>query len=64
MPQPAISSQRSAAPKAVVQDGEVVVRSVMRVTLSSDHRVADGVYAAEYLQEFRRLVEAPLNLVI
>jgi pyruvate dehydrogenase E2 component (dihydrolipoamide acetyltransferase) len=63
-PQAAILAVGAAAPKAVVQDGEVVVRSVMRVTLSSDHRVADGVYAAEYLQELRRLVEAPLNLVI
>ena len=52
------------APKAVVRDGEVTVRTVMRVTISSDHRVVDGVYTAEFLQEFKRLIEAPFSLVV
>ena len=47
-----------------MRDGEVTVRTVMRVTISSDHRVVDGVYTAEFLQEFKRLIEAPFSLVV
>ena len=63
-PQAGILAVGAAAPKAVVRDGEVTVRTVMRVTISSDHRVVDGVYTAEFLQEFKRLIEAPFSLVI
>jgi pyruvate dehydrogenase E2 component (dihydrolipoamide acetyltransferase) len=63
-PQAGILAVGAAAPKAVVRDGQVVVRSVMRATISADHRVVDGVYAAEYIQEFKRLIEAPFSLVI
>ena len=63
-PQAGILAVGAAAPKAVVRDGEVTVRTVMRVTISSDHRVVDGVYTAEFLQEFKRLIEAPFSLVV
>jgi pyruvate dehydrogenase E2 component (dihydrolipoamide acetyltransferase) len=63
-PQVGILAVGTAAPKAVVLDGELVIRTVMRTTLSSDHRAVDGVYSAQYLQEFKRLLEAPLNLVL
>lgn len=51
-------------PEPVVKDGEVTVRQRMRVTLSVDHRVTDGVEAARYLAEFRRLLEEPLSLLL
>jgi pyruvate dehydrogenase E2 component (dihydrolipoamide acetyltransferase) len=35
----------------------------MRVTLSSDHRVVDGVYAAKFLAELRRTLEHPVVLL-
>jgi pyruvate dehydrogenase E2 component (dihydrolipoamide acetyltransferase) len=63
-PQAGILAVGAAAPKAVVRDGEVTVRTVMRVTISSDHRVVDGVYTAEFLQEFKRLIETPFSLVV
>ncbi|MGH2350467.1 MAG: dihydrolipoamide acetyltransferase family protein, partial [Chloroflexota bacterium] len=63
-PQAGILAVGTAAPKAVVRDGELSIRNVMRVTLSSDHRVVDGVYSAQYLQEFKRLMESPLSLVL
>jgi pyruvate dehydrogenase E2 component (dihydrolipoamide acetyltransferase) len=63
-PQSGILAIGAAAPKAVVRDGQVVVRTIMRVTISADHRVVDGVYAARYLQEFKRLLEQPLSLVL
>ena len=49
--------------KLVVVDGEPVVRSRVRVTMSCDHRVIDGAVGAKFLQTLRRLVENPLMLV-
>jgi pyruvate dehydrogenase E2 component (dihydrolipoamide acetyltransferase) len=49
--------------KLVVIDGEPVVRSRVRVTMSCDHRVIDGAVGAKFLQTLRRLIENPLMLV-
>jgi len=49
--------------KLVVADGEPVVRSRVRVTMSCDHRIIDGAVGAKFLQTLRRLIENPLMLV-
>merc|ERR1712066_910655 len=41
-----------------------VTKSVMLVSLSSDHRVVDGVLAATWLQAFKKHVENPLLLLL
>ncbi|MEO8575998.1 MAG: dihydrolipoamide acetyltransferase family protein [Gemmatimonadales bacterium] len=51
-------------PKAVVIDGQVVVRQRMRVTMSCDHRVIDGATGAKFLLAVKRYFENPLLLVI
>ncbi|MBK7779418.1 MAG: 2-oxo acid dehydrogenase subunit E2 [Ardenticatenia bacterium] len=61
-PEAAILAVGAAAPEAVVIDGQVAVRNVMRVTLSADHRVVDGATAAEWLKTFRSILEQPLQL--
>jgi pyruvate dehydrogenase E2 component (dihydrolipoamide acetyltransferase) len=48
----------------VVVDDEVRVGERMNVTLSCDHRVVDGALGAQFLGEVRRLLEAPLNLLL
>ena len=48
----------------VVRDGQVVVGEIMNVTLSVDHRIADGALAAKYLQELTRLLQAPFSLLL
>ena len=48
----------------VVRDGQIVPGETMTATLSTDHRVADGATAAQYLQELRRLLEAPMSLLV
>jgi pyruvate dehydrogenase E2 component (dihydrolipoamide acetyltransferase) len=48
----------------VVRDGAIVVGEVMNATLSADHRIVDGAVAAQYLQELRRLLEAPMSLLV
>ena len=49
---------------AVVEGGALAIGQRMSVTLSVDHRVADGATAAQYLQELRRLLEAPMSLLV
>ena len=51
-------------PKAVVVDGQIVVRQRMRVTMSCDHRVIDGASGAKFLLAVKRYFENPLLLVI
>jgi pyruvate dehydrogenase E2 component (dihydrolipoamide acetyltransferase) len=48
----------------VVRNGELAVGEMMYVTLSVDHRVADGATAAQFLQELRRLLESPMSLLV
>jgi pyruvate dehydrogenase E2 component (dihydrolipoamide acetyltransferase) len=48
----------------VVHDGQLAVGEMMYVTLSVDHRVADGATAAQFLQELRRLLESPMSLLV
>lgn len=49
--------------KPVAKGGKVVVRSMMNVTGSFDHRVIDGAYAAIFLQEIKAVLEQPQGLV-
>ena len=47
----------------VVIEGQVRVGSVMRLTLSVDHRIIDGVMAGEFLTEIKRLLQDPVLLL-
>jgi pyruvate dehydrogenase E2 component (dihydrolipoamide acetyltransferase) len=58
-PQVAILATARTMERPVVRDGEVVIRRIMTATLSSDHRVVDGVGAAGFLGTLKGLVEAP-----
>jgi pyruvate dehydrogenase E2 component (dihydrolipoamide acetyltransferase) len=40
------------------------VRDRMKVTMSCDHRIIDGVAGAEFLKTLRQYIEQPLRLVI
>jgi pyruvate dehydrogenase E2 component (dihydrolipoamide acetyltransferase) len=51
-------------PQAVVREGDVVVRQMMRVTMSCDHRLIDGATGAKFLQTFKKILENPLYLVV
>jgi pyruvate dehydrogenase E2 component (dihydrolipoamide acetyltransferase) len=48
----------------VVAEGRVTVGTVMRMTLSVDHRVFYGTTAAQFMAEVKRLVENPVTLVL
>jgi pyruvate dehydrogenase E2 component (dihydrolipoyllysine-residue acetyltransferase) len=63
-PQAAILAVGAMAPTPVVRDGEVVVRNIMRITLSCDHRILYGADAAEFLGRIRERLENPLQLAL
>ena len=50
-PQAAILAVGAVADRVVAVDGKAVVRPMMTVTLSCDHRVVDGARAAEFLRD-------------
>jgi pyruvate dehydrogenase E2 component (dihydrolipoamide acetyltransferase) len=49
--------------KPVVENGAVVVRPRMRLTMSCDHRVVDGAMGARFLQTLKALLEEPLMMI-
>lgn len=50
--------------KPVAVDGQVVVRTMMSLSLSFDHRVIDGAPAARFLKRVKELLEKPLLILI
>ena len=63
-PQAAILAVGVTQQVPVVEDGAVKIASVMRCTLSVDHRAIDGALAAQWLAAFKRLLENPLSMLI
>ena len=48
----------------VVRNGEIVIRPMMNLSLTADHRVIDGVMAAKFLKRMAELLENPYLLLI
>jgi len=48
----------------VVEDGQVVVRPLMRVTMSCDHRVIDGATGARFLETLKAMLEEPAAILL
>lgn len=63
-PQAAILGVGSVMPQAVVRDGAIVARQVMKVALSADHRVTDGAEGARFIREIQGLLENPASLAL
>jgi pyruvate dehydrogenase E2 component (dihydrolipoamide acetyltransferase) len=63
-PEAAIIAVGGANPTAVVRDGEIVVRNIMTVTMSCDHRVVDGATGAKFLQTFKQMLESPAMMLM
>jgi len=63
VPETAILATSSINNNATVVNGGIVARKMMNATLSADHRVVDGAYAAKFLQKVKALLETPKNLI-
>jgi len=62
-PQAAILAVGRIVERPVALEGEVVVRPVLTLTVSFDHRVVDGARGAEFLDTLASLIEEPAGLV-
>lgn len=64
-PESAILAVGSIKKEPVVgEQDQILVRSIMRVTMSSDHRVIDGATAASFLAEVKRILQTPMLLLL
>lgn len=63
-PNAAILSVASTQQRAVPKDGEIVIRSIMKISLTSDHRIIDGLTAAKFMTDLKAAMEDPLTLFI
>lgn len=51
-------------PTPVVENGEIVIRNIMKLTLSCDHRVVDGAVGASFLQTLKTYLENPVTMLV
>ncbi len=63
-PHGAIMSVGAGEERVVVRNGEMVIRNVMTVTLTCDHRVVDGAVGAEFLTAFKAFIEEPAAMLL
>ena len=63
-PHAAVLAVGTVRQQPVVKDGQIAVGQVMKATLSTDHRVADGAEAAQFLVEIKKLLETPVSLLL
>ncbi|MEO9482306.1 MAG: 2-oxoglutarate dehydrogenase complex dihydrolipoyllysine-residue succinyltransferase [Ekhidna sp.] len=63
-PQSAILGMHNIVERAVVENGEVVVRPMMYVALSYDHRIIDGRESVSFLVRVKQLLEDPTRLLL
>jgi 2-oxoglutarate dehydrogenase E2 component (dihydrolipoamide succinyltransferase) len=63
-PQSAILGMHKIQDRAVVVDGEVVVRPMMYIALTYDHRIIDGREAVQFLVTVKQCLEDPARMVI
>lgn len=62
-PEAAILAVGAVTRRPVAVVGEVRIAPLMKTTLSVDHRAADGAQAGRFMQEFKKLLENPVNLL-
>lgn len=63
-PQSAILGMHKIEPRPVAVDGEVVIRPMMYLALTYDHRIIDGREAVTFLVRIKELLEAPERLLL
>ena len=63
-PQSAILGMHNIVQRPTVVDGEVVIRPIMYVALSYDHRIIDGAEAVQFLVTVKQFIENPSRLLL
>jgi len=62
LPESAILAVGAIIDKPVARDGQVVIRPMMKMTLSYDHRIIDGAEAGKFMRTLRSFVENPARI--
>jgi len=63
-PQSGILGMHTIQPRPVARDGQVVIRPMMYVALSYDHRLVDGAQAVSFLVRLKELLEDPARMAL
>ena len=63
-PQTAILGMHKIQERPVAQDGEIVIRPMMYLALSYDHRLIDGQEAVSFLVAIKGLLEEPARILL
>jgi pyruvate dehydrogenase E2 component (dihydrolipoamide acetyltransferase) len=63
-PQAAVLAVGTVKKQPVVRDDQITIAQIMKATLSTDHRVANGAQAAQFLVEIKRVLENPVTLLV
>ncbi|MBI5483988.1 MAG: 2-oxoglutarate dehydrogenase complex dihydrolipoyllysine-residue succinyltransferase [Deltaproteobacteria bacterium] len=63
-PQSAVLGMHAIQDRPVVRDGQIVIRPMMYLALSYDHRIIDGREAVGFLKKIRECIEAPEELLL
>ena len=63
-PQSAILGMHSIIERPVVVNGEIVIRSMMYLALSYDHRIIDGKEAVTFLVKIKNYIENPERMLL
>ena len=64
LPQSAVLGMHSVKEKPVVVDGQIVIRPIMVVALTYDHRLLDGREAVTFLVKIRDYIEDPRKMLL
>ncbi len=63
-PQSAILGMHKIEQRPVVEDGEIVIRPMMYVAMSYDHRIIDGKEAVSFLVKVKEILEDPARMLL
>ena len=63
-PQCAILGMHAIKERVVVEDGDMVIRPIMYLALSYDHRLVDGKEAVQFLMTIKECLESPAHLLL
>ena len=64
MPQVGILGMHKIQERAMVMNGQIVIRPMMYIALSYDHRIIDGATAVRFLVHIKDLLEDPDSLLL
>ena len=63
-PQSCILAIGAGEQRPIVKNNAIVIATMMTCTLSADHRVVDGALGAQFIAEFKRIIEHPIKMVL